>query len=67
MTIQDRAGQIRVHIKGKGGDYPITFGDEPLQATIVVGDHLAGYCGRSMFDIEDCRYSALGSTLSCGN
>ena len=69
VLIQDRSkkapNQIKVQVKGRGGSYSFVFGEEPIKATVVVGDGALGECGQTAFVPGDCRFSGSGSSLKC--
>ena len=60
--------QLRVIVKGKNGTYPIVSGDEPVQATVVLGGQAsaaAGECGESDFVSNDCTFNGPQNKLTC--
>ena len=60
--------RVSVTITGKKATYPIAVGDEPLRATIVLGDQpaaVAGACGESAFVAGDCLFNRKRDTLVC--
>ncbi len=78
LTIQDRRkkapNQVKIKGKGKGkgkgkdGSYPIISGDEPIRATVVLGDSnasVAGECGETAFGPQDCMFNGKGDKLTC--
>jgi len=61
-------GQVKVRVKGKDFFYPVVAGDEPLLATLVLGDQDAadaGWCGESQFVAADCLLNGAQTTLTC--
>jgi hypothetical protein len=72
FVVKDRSRRspkmVRVLLKGKKGNYPVITGDDPVTATIVLGDSVAssdGLCGESAFDRYACRFNANGRILLC--
>lgn len=67
--IKNQAGKdpqrIRIRVIARKGSYPVQFGDEPLQAEVVVGDPAAGQCVRTSFELPDCVFGRSGRRLVC--
>jgi hypothetical protein len=62
------AGEVKVRVSGKNGTYPVVGSDDPLGATIVLGnqaDAAAGLCGDSDFSAEQCASNQSHTTMSC--
>jgi hypothetical protein len=61
-------GTVRVSAFGKHGNYGVRAGDEPVQATVVLGGPeaaAAGSCGESTFTAPDCAFNPAGRKLTC--
>ena len=59
---------MAVTVSGKNGTYPVTAGDAPLEAIVVLGnqsDAIAGKCGESAYSAMDCSFNGSGNTMSC--
>jgi hypothetical protein len=55
-------------VRGRNGTYPIVAGDEPLNATVVLGNQAsadAGDCGETVFIAGDCFYTPSNIKLIC--
>lgn len=72
LQILDRSkvasGEVMVKVRGKGGSYPVTSGDSPVNAVVVLGGTAAGdagLCGNSTFDASACKLNGSGDTLKC--
>jgi hypothetical protein len=72
VAIKDRSnqnpGRVRVIVRGRLGDYPITAGDSPLQAAVILGGRsasLTGRCGRRSFAPLQCSFNAAGNGIAC--
>jgi hypothetical protein len=68
VIIDQRANTLRVAVKGRNGTYPIVSGDEPVQATVVLGGQAsaaAGECGESDFVSNDCTFNESLNRLMC--
>ncbi|HZR84182.1 MAG TPA: myxococcus cysteine-rich repeat containing protein [Candidatus Binatia bacterium] len=72
LKIDDRSlvspRQVRVTVSAKNGTYPITAGDAPLEAIVVLGDQTdaeAGLCGESEFTPANCAFNGAQTTLTC--
>lgn len=57
--------RIRVRVIARNGSFPVKFGDEPLQAEIVVGDPAVGQCARTSFVLGDCLFGRSGRRVIC--
>src|SRR5215470_16114700 len=63
-----QARRVTVKVTGRNGVYPVVSGDEPLEATLVLGDQTeaaAGVCGESAFVAPDCAFNRRATTLNC--
>jgi len=61
-------GRVRVLVKGRNGTYSVAAGNEPLQATVVLGDQsdaIAGRCGESAYGAGDCAFNHAQNALTC--
>ena len=56
---------LAVKIRARRGSYPVAAGDEPIRATVVVGNGATGNCGDTRFDPADCDFSTAGNRLTC--
>lgn len=73
MSITDRAsrtapGRVKVTISGKGGAYPVSAAQLPVQIVIALGDAAdaaEGMCGESTFGVGQCWLVGSGNQLSC--
>lgn len=57
-------------VRGRNGSYPVVSGDEPLQATVVLGSQsasIAGECAETAFAADRCVYNDTGTKLSCAH
>lgn len=67
--IKNRSGKaarrVKVKMTAKKGSYPARPGDEPLGATVVVGDPDAGECAATAFGGADCVFGRSGRRLTC--
>lgn len=57
--------QVKVQVIGKDGSYPVTAGQEPLRAIVVIGDGAAGECGETAFGSGDCEFNGSGNAVKC--
>jgi hypothetical protein len=60
--------RVLIVITGKDGIYPVTPGDLPINATIVLGDAAsgaAGECGETDFTPANCTFNGLANRLLC--
>jgi hypothetical protein len=68
-TITDLASEsprrVRVTVTGKNSDYPVVTGDEPLEATLLIGDGQSGECGILRFVPGQCNWSEEETRLTC--
>jgi hypothetical protein len=68
VNVQDRSnkapGLVRVQIKGDHAIYGIAPGDEPHKVIVQLGV-TNDSCGETSFVANECRYTALDTTLSC--
>jgi hypothetical protein len=62
--LADGQPALQVKAKGKNGMYSLDVGDEPLRATIVIGDS-SGECGEIEFSQPECTYPQLDTVLRC--
>jgi hypothetical protein len=61
-------GHVRVIVTGKSATYPVVAGDEPLRATVVLGnqaDAVAGSCGETAFVAGDCKFNKPLNQVTC--
>jgi hypothetical protein len=72
IMIKDRSRRsprsLRVSLKARGGNYPVTAGDIPVNATLVFGDleaSVLGECGESDFNRDQCQFNRSRRKLSC--
>ncbi len=69
VSITDLASEvprrIRVTVTGRNGAYPVSTGDEPLQAILIVGDGQNAECGILRFVPGECTYSLEETRLTC--
>ena len=71
LTFEDRnkaPNQVKVAVTGKNGTYPVVSGDEPLAATVVLGNQAAsaaGECTETTFGPGTCSFNGSGSKLVC--
>ena len=57
--------ELRVVVTGGGGSYPVDWGDEPLAATVLVGDGSVGECAILSFAVGECRFGRNAKNISC--
>ena len=60
--------RVRLLVRGRGGDYPVTASDLPVRASIVLGDQSAaevGECGETAFQKQNCATNMGGRSLIC--
>jgi len=67
---QSRAapGHVRVIVTGKSGTYPVVDGDQPVNATVLLGnqsDAVAGACGETAFVAGNCVFNRSLNQLTC--
>lgn len=61
-------GSVAVSIKAKKTTYAVIRGDEPVQATLVLGDAndgLGGACGETGYTAGQCTFNSSGTRLRC--
>jgi hypothetical protein len=62
-------GLVKVVIVGRNGTYPVIEGDQPIKATVGLGDQadaIAGLCGETYYTAAlDCLYNRPRSALAC--
>lgn len=61
-------GRLKVLLKGKNATYPVTAGNEPVTATVLLGDEsdaAAGRCGESAYGASDCAFNSPQTKLLC--
>jgi hypothetical protein len=61
-------GHVRVIVTGKNGTYPVVDGDQPLRATVVLGnqsDAVAGSCGETAFVAGNCAFNGSHNQVTC--
>ena len=59
---------VKILVTGKGGLYPVTEADSPIQAVVTLGnqaDAAAGLCGESEFSAANCAFNAPKNQLGC--
>jgi parallel beta-helix repeat protein len=72
LVAQDRSSKapnrVKVNVIGKGGSYPVTPGDAPVKAAVVLGaqgSSDAGECTETAFTSSDCAFNGSGNKLTC--
>jgi hypothetical protein len=62
------ARQVKIAIRGAGGDYPVYTADSPVNVAVTLGDNAAsrsGQCGETSFRSRDCLFTIGGQILNC--
>ncbi len=59
------AKQVKIKVKAKDGNYPLTAADVPVHVVVVIGDSAVGECTETAFSAVDCKFNGKDDTLKC--